>query len=128
VGALADWRLDHVSGPLRPNACWRRTQFRYGCWRYPDQVPVPGSGKQTTPQKKIFEGQQFYSVQAAAEILNRAPRTLRRLESQGVIPRPRHELPRSRPGMRWYSEADLAPATAGGVGVGFCRASAGNQR
>jgi hypothetical protein len=60
------------------------------------------------PQRKVFEGQEFYSVQAAAEALQRSPRTLRRLEAAGIIPRPRHELPYSRPGMRWYSTADLA--------------------
>jgi hypothetical protein len=70
-------------------------------------VPVPGSGKQTTPQRKVFEGQEFLSIQAAASILNRTPRTLRRLESEGIIPRPTHELPGSKIGMRWYTQADL---------------------
>jgi hypothetical protein len=51
------------------------------------------------PQRKVYDGQEFFSVRAAAAVLNRTPRTLRRLE---------HELPNSRPGMRWYSQQDLA--------------------
>jgi hypothetical protein len=60
-----------------------------------------------SPQRKIFEGVEYFSVQKAAEVLNRTPRTLRRLEQAGVISRPRHELPHSRPNMRWYSAEDL---------------------
>jgi hypothetical protein len=60
-----------------------------------------------SPQKKIFGGQTFYSIQAAAEVLNRSPRTLRRLEQAGVIAKPKHQLPGGRQGQRWYSSHDL---------------------
>jgi hypothetical protein len=83
-------------------------------------VPVPGSGKQTTPRRKVFEGQEFFSVQAAAAVLNRTPRTLRRLESEGIISRPRHQLPGSKPGMRWYSGRDLDELARVVSKFGFC--------
>jgi hypothetical protein len=59
------------------------------------------------PQKKVFEGETFYSIQAAAQVLNRSPRTLRRLEQAGVVAKPRHQLPGGREGQRWYSAKDL---------------------
>jgi hypothetical protein len=66
---------------------------------------VPTGPRQ--PQRRVYEGVEYLSVQAAAEVLGRSVRTLRRLEKANVIARPRHELPCSRPGMRWYSAQDL---------------------
>jgi hypothetical protein len=60
------------------------------------------------PQRKVYNEQEYFSVQAAAAVLHRTPRTLRRLEQAGIIPRPKHELPGGRPHQRWYSQTDLA--------------------
>ena len=59
-----------------------------------------------TPNRKVIDGVEYFSAQAATEALGRSYRTLTRLERERVIRRP-DPLPGQDPKGRWYSEQDL---------------------
>jgi hypothetical protein len=58
------------------------------------------------PGRKVIDGVEYFSAQAAADVLGRSYRTLTRLEEAGVIRHP-DPLPGQDPKTRWYSQQDL---------------------